>query len=378
MKIAGIIAEFNPFHYGHAYLIEKVKEEIKPDLTIVAMSPNFVMRGEPAIFDKMERTKIALNEGIDIVAEIPTVYAVQAADVFAFKGVQILNALGITDLCFGVENNEEEQIKEIAKVMTEKTYKKYLHDFLDEGNSFNSSSKKALLKINTEFEKIIVNPNNLLAIQYLIAIKEINPSIVPHFFLRAKTGYFDSIKKKTTIQSATALRELIVKRKFGKFFSYSVKNLTPHVKNDYLELIKYRILSSSSKELSEILGVTEGFENKLKNLEDIKNWDSLVNSLVSKRDRETKINRILIAVLLNIKKEESKLLTLDYIRILGFDSLGQTHLKTLRNDNLQIISNIKRDLPASLYREIDFTKIYSVPHHDQNLEIKEYSPIIKN
>ena len=377
MKIAGFVAEFNPFHRGHEYLINFIKRDSNPDLIVVAMSPNFVMRGEPAVFDKMERTKIAINYGVDLVLQIPTVYTIQAADVYAKKGVEILNAAGITDLYFGVENEEEHLFKTIVEAMDSKDYKKYLQAYLDQGNSFNSASKKALTTINPDFERIVSSPNNLLAIQYLIAIREINPTIVTHFVKRVDTGYFDQEKRGKEIQSASALRDLLLKGKGKKYFSYSIKGLNQHVKNDYFELIKYQIVSQTETDLTNILGINDGFEHKLKGIEKWTNYDGLVKDLVSKRDRETKINRILMALLLNIKKIESTKTPITFVRVLGFNERGQNYLKQERNSNILFVSSIKRGLPDQIYRELNFTKIYGLPYEETELSKDEYAPIIK-
>lgn len=375
MKTVGLIAEFNPLHYGHKYLINEIKKGSSPDVIVAAMSPNFVMRGEPAIFDKFIRTEHALNNGIDIVAEIPTIYAIQSADVFALKGVQILTALGCSEIYFGVETTRNDLLIQISKAMQTKEYTKELKNNMATGDSFSTSSKKSLIKINKDFDEILSKPNNLLAIEYLNAIKKLNSSIIPRFIKRVEAGYFEMEKKKQVIQSATALRELILAKKYKKYFTYPVKKLNPHVKNDYFSLIKYRIISSKPAELSDILGLGEGLENKLIEIAGCDNYEEALDKLVSKRNRETKISRILTAILLNIKKSESDVSKLEYIRVLGFNGRGQELLKVL-NSTIPIITKIKRDLPASFYRELDFTKIYALPFDEKDLERKEYSPII--
>ena len=192
-KIAGFVAEFNPFTKGHEYLIQTIKKEINPDLIVVAMSPNFVMRGEPAIFDKWKRAKTALNFGINLILEIPTIYTIQSAEVFARRGIEILNDAGITDLFFGVETTDKAKFMEIIQAMEGKEYQDLLLQFQKDGSSFNSSSKKALITINPDFEDILKGPNNLLALQYERAVKTINPKIIIHYIKRVESGYFDNI-----------------------------------------------------------------------------------------------------------------------------------------------------------------------------------------
>lgn len=374
MKIAGFVAEFNPFHKGHEYLINKIKEE-GADVIVVAMSPNFVMRGEPAIFNKIERTTHALNSGIDIVLEIPTVYAIQSADIYALSGVTLLEKAGVTDLYFGVENDNLPLFLEIRDALLSDKYRELLQKYQKEGNGFSISSKKALSEINPEFEEILSSPNNLLGIEYLVALKKTTSNIVPHLIKRVDSGYYDGINESSLIQSATALREELSKDSPNEsYFPYEINNLQKHVKEDYLDLLKYRVSSTSSFDLSKILGMNEGFENRLKTKANWNSYDSLVESLISKRDRETKVKRILTAVLLGIKKDEGSIVDINYIRVLGFSTNGSAYLKTIKNSN--IISRIKRDLPKELYRELDFTKIYSIPHNEE-LVLKEYEPIKK-
>ena len=374
MKIAGFVAEFNPLHKGHEYLISKIKED-GADVIVVAMSPNFVMRGEPAIFNKIERTTHALASGIDIVLEIPTVYAIQSADIYALSGVTLLEKAGVTDLYFGVENDNLPLFLEIRDALLSDKYRELLQKYQKEGNGFSISSKKALSNINPKFEEVLSQPNNLLGIEYLVALKKITSNIVPHLIKRVDSGYYDGINESSLIQSATALRKELLKDKPNEsYFPYEINNLQKHVKEDYLDLLKYRVSSSSSSDLNEILGMNEGFENRLKTKANWNSYDSLVESLISKRDRETKVKRILTAVLLGIKKDEGLNVDINYIRVLGFSANGSAYLKTIKNSN--VISRIKRDLPKELYRELDFTKIYSIPHNEE-LVLKEYEPVKK-
>ncbi len=260
--------------------------------------------------------------------------------------------------------------------MNSKEYNEFLKKYQDEGNSFNASSKKAILSIDESLENIINSPNNLLGIEYIKAINKINPNINIHPIKRVESEYYDGIDKNKVIQSATALREELKKDSPNySYFPFNPKNLIKHVKNDYLPFIKSKIYSSTSSELKEILGMNEGFENKLRNIKNFDNYEELVSSLVSKRDRETKVNRILMSTLLNIKKEEASDAPLSYVRILGFNRKGKSYLKVINKNNYLLINSIKRDLPTEVYRELDFTKIYSLPYKE-NILIKEYEPVI--
>ncbi len=373
MRIAGIVTEFNPITYGHLYLINKIKSEYNMDSIISVMSPNFVMRGEPAIISKIERTKMALKSGIDLVLELPTIYAVEAADIFASRSIEILNTAGITDLFFGVECDDINLLKEIAKAELSKEYIKHLKEYLKEGLSFNTASKKSLYQINPHYEDILKEPNNSLAIEYIKAIISNGYNIEIHPIKRVDSGYYDGFKKNTLIQSASFLRdELKKKRPNKKYFPYNLKHIEKHVNDDYFELIKYKIISSTLDDLRSIHGITDGFENKLKSIKTFKDYDTLVSDLVSKRDRETKVKRILIYLLLNIKKEEFKTTPLEYIKVLGFNENGQDILKIIKKKT-NIISSIKTNMNNGVYRELDFSKIYYLTN---DLSKEEYEPVI--
>ena len=136
MKVAGFIAEFNPLTKGHIYLINKIKEEYKMDYLVVAMSPNFVMRGEPAIYDKFTRCELALKAGVDLVLEIPTIYAIQSADIYAKRGIEILNAIGVRDLFFGVECDDINKLERIVDIMMSDEYNDKLKKYHKEGLSY--------------------------------------------------------------------------------------------------------------------------------------------------------------------------------------------------------------------------------------------------
>lgn len=373
MKIAGFIAEFNPLHEGHKYFINQIKKD-NPDLIVSAMSPNFTMRGEPAIFDKFYRTKKAIEAGVDFILEIPTIFTIQRADIYAKKGIEILNAFHITDLYFGVETDDINSLIELSNIESNDTYKEKLKEYLDKGFSFNTSYKKAIIEVDSKYESIIKEPNNLLAIQYIKMINLINPSINIHPIKRIESGYYEDYDSNKEIQSATAIRQLLSQSN-GKNITHNPDDLSIHMKDDYFNLIKYRIMSSSLDELSSILGVNDGFEYELKKIDSVNNYSELANTLISKRNRETKVNRILMAILLNIKKTEATNDEIKYVRVLGFNNAKRDYLKTLKSSHVPFITTIKKGQDLALYQELEYTKIYYINKPDMDYTI-EYKPII--
>ena len=377
MKIAGIVCEFNPFHYGHKYIIDKIKNDYNMDLIIASMSPNFVMRGAPSIINKFDRCAIALDNNIDIVAEIPTIYTIESADIYAYRSIEILNNLKITDLFFGAEDDDINKFNKISDLFDDDRYKNKVKEYLDEGLSFKISSKKAILDIYDDYSDFIESPNNLLGIHYINSINKINPNIKVHVIKRVDSYYYDPIKNDSLIQSASAIRESIFNNTFNnKYLPYNISNYKLVNSDDCFEYIKYKLLSLDKEYIKNIQGVNEGFENNLKSIKNVNSYDELVNSLLSKRNRETKINRILICLLLDIKKDEINNEPLKYVRVLGFNNSGREYLKLFRDSIIPIYTYIGKNQEKELYRELDFTKIYELISKDNILSL-EYKPILK-
>ncbi|MBO5523344.1 MAG: nucleotidyltransferase family protein, partial [Roseburia sp.] len=233
MKIIGIIAEYNPFHNGHAYQLSKIREETGADYIAVAMSGDFVQRGEPAIIDKYARTEMALQSGADLALELPVLWSTASAEAFAMASVTLFEKMGCVDgICFGAETDNLPLLTTIADILTDEPedYRRLLSSFLKKGMSFPSARAQALCEINTEnssfkttieiLSDILSSPNNILAIEYLKALKRLHSSMKPILLKRIGAGYHDteinaaennSQKKAEAIPtaSATAIRNLV-------------------------------------------------------------------------------------------------------------------------------------------------------------------------
>ena len=206
MKITGIIAEYNPFHNGHAYQIAKIKEETDNDYVIVAMSGDFVQRGEPTITDKYERARMALSCGADLVLELPALFACASAEYFARAGVALFTRMGCVDyLCFGAENADLSQLNKIAGILVDepRSYQDALNIYLKEGKNFPAARILALKSylsaessdaaLQTEqLTSLLSTPNNILGIEYLKALKTCGSQITPYPILREGAGYHDT------------------------------------------------------------------------------------------------------------------------------------------------------------------------------------------
>ena len=377
MKTIGIIAEYNPFHLGHLYQINKVKE-MYPDSTIIAIiSTNFTERGEISILNKWDKAKICLECGIDLVIELPTLYAIQSADIFAFGALKILNSLHIDTLIFGTECDDIDSLIKLAHIqINNKEYNKLVQDYLDKGINYPTATSKALADLsNIKIDK----PNDLLALSYIKEIIKNNYPITPISIKR--TNDYHGKKINSNIINASLIRKLLNENKdITKYVpSITLKYLNNDITIDKAyNYLLYNIINNKTH-LNEYLMVDEGIENRiLKSINISHNFNDLIMNIKTKRYTYNKINRMLIAILLNIKKEDNFKDT--YIRILGFNTTGKNYLNmNKKNINIPIYTNYKPNLSNTFDIEYRSTFIYSLITNNLSLIEKEYKnkPIIK-
>lgn len=324
MKTIGIIAEFNPFHKGHEYLINQCKKKLNADYCVVVMSGDFVERGAPAIISKFERAKMALSCGADVVLELPIYYSLGSAEFFASGAISLLDKLGLVDyLCFGSEDPDLDSLAAIADVLEKEPdiYKTALGKYLKQGDSFPVSRKKALEDyfdhneiILSGFQKILENPNNILAIEYLKALKRTNSRMTPFTIKREGADYHS--EEIAEISSARGIRHSIFSSKdkspsilkdqipsaaLDFFTKYQGKFLDS---GDFSDLLYYKLISEKDTGYTKYLDITEDLSNRiLGNLENFTDIDSLCDSLKTKNLTYTRISRCLFHILLNITKE---------------------------------------------------------------------------
>ena len=377
MKTIGIIAEYNPFHLGHLYQINKVKE-MYPDSTIIAIiSTNFTERGEISILNKWDKAKICLECCIDLVIELPTLYAIQSADIFAFGALKILNSLHIDTLIFGTECDDIENLIKLAHIqINNKEYNKLVQDYLDKGINYPTATSKALADLsNIKIDK----PNDLLALSYIKEIIKNNYPITPISIKRTNDYHGKEIN--SNIINASLIRKLLNEKK--DITKYVPSITLKYINNDITidkayNYLLYNIINNKTH-LNEYLMVDEGIENRiLKSINISHNFNDLIMNIKTKRYTYNKINRMLIAILLNIKKEDNFKDT--YIRILGFNTTGKNYLnKIKKNINIPIYTNYKPNLSNTFDIEYRSTFIYSLITNNLSLIEKEYKnkPIIK-
>lgn len=362
MKILGIIVEYNPFHTGHLYHLQKAKEMVKPDLTIAIMSGNYVQRGEVAIIDKFKRSELAIKYGVDLVIELPLHMFVKVPIIFVKERLFTLH-IGITDLVFGSECGDIDTFKEIAYAIKNhpNEYDQYVKNAMKQGLRYPDACNQALSLL---LNKSIQTPNDLLGLGYVKEVIENDYPITLHCIKRSN-DYHDTTL--TKIASATALRKALKEKQdvHDYLLDMSYYDSLYH-QNDFFDYLKYQIIIQSPTQLKKIHLVDEGIENLLKKvIFDTNSYEELVNSLTSKRYTKTRIQRMLLHILMNNTKDEIKnCFPIDYIHVLKMNQKGQKYLKTIKKTcSYHIITNLSSYKHPALDLEIKSSKLLSLIDH---------------
>lgn len=379
MKIIGLIAEYNPFHLGHLYQINEIKKRYPDSIIIAVVSSCFTQRGEVSIINKWNKTNICLNNGIDIVLELPFLYATQSADIFAKGAVTILNKMGIDTLVFGTESDNIDELKEMANVqLNDKNYDNLVKSYLDKGTNYPTALSRSIKDI-LGYE--ISKPNDLLALSYIKQVMLINKDIEVINIKRTNDYHGKSLD--SNIVNASLIREYLLNNKDISNYipSYDINYIYKNLNiNKYYDLLKYQIINNIDS-LDKFLTVDEGIENRIKKyIYTSHSWDELINNIKTKRYTYNKINRMFIHVLCNLTKEDIKKYDIDYIRVLGFNSIGRNYLnKIKKNIDISIVTNYKENISKLFDLEYRISCIYAVAI-DNKLIKEEFShnPIIKD
>ena len=376
MNVIGIIAEYNPFHLGHLYQINKIKEMYKDSIIIAIVSSSFTQRGDVSILNKWNKARIALDNGIDLVIELPYFYAGQSSDIFAKGAVTILNYLGIDTLVFGMESDDINNLKLMADIqLNDKNYNNIVKEYLSNGYNYPTALSKAIKDI---LNLDIYLPNDLLALSYIKQVKLINNNI--NVFGIKRTNDYHSKEITSNIVNASLIREQFKNNlDISNYIpSYDTNKLYNVSVNDFYPLLKYQILNNINN-LDKFLTVDEGIDNRIKKyIKNSNNWNELVNNIKTKRYTYNKINRMLMHILFNLTKDESKNIVIDYVRVLGFNSKGRSYLnKIKKNKDINIITNYKDGISKLFDLENRVNNIYAIIV-DNKLIYEEYShnPII--
>ncbi len=361
MKTLGIIAEYNPFHRGHAYMLERAKQKANADRVVVIMSGSFVQRGEPAVFDKWTRTAAALKNGADLVLELPVIFATSHAEAFAQGAVRLLTESGIVDtLAFGSESGNLSQLQAAARLLANETeeFQKLLKELLSTGLSYPSARAKVLETLTQVNSDILSMPNDILALEYLKALAYYSSPIAPVTIRRR--GDYHNLSLTNGYASAGAIRKALAENNSAAAIAELPEN-TQDLYNKALSLgtapvfweafmpaLHYKLRTTSPEELKEIAEVTEGLENRiLRSIEGCYSFEEMMSFIKTKRYTRTKIQRILLHILLHIKESEVsyflRLPKMPYVRVLGFKKERADMLADLTEQaKCPVLTNLKK------------------------------------
>lgn len=389
-KVLGIIAEYNPFHNGHLFHLNQSKKMLEIDYTVAIISGNFVQRGDTSLIDKWSKAQMAIENGIDLVLELPTLYSVSSAENFAEGAVKILDSLKVVDyLSFGSELCDVHILNDFANILYQepKEYITLLNHELNKGFSFPKARENALLLYLNDIRKyanILSSPNNILAIEYLKALKKLSSSIIPVSVKREKVDHNDTnihgnyasataIRKLSQSSDVWSLRKVMPKSSFDIMYDCLKEGKTVPSLAKFEKEIIYNLRKMTVEELAEFPDVSEGLEHSIKNAASSCNTiTELINMVKSKRHTQTRIQRILSYVLLGITDKDiqlSKKLQ-PYARVLGTNLKGKELISAINraNPRLEVITSVKRyfdesnnkSLKYMLQKDILATDIYTI------------------
>lgn len=348
METIGIICEYNPFHNGHVYHINKIKEMYPDSIIILCVNGYFGERGDISILSKEDKTKLAINNGVDIVVELPFIFASNSADTFAEASIKILNYMNVNKIIFGSESNDINKLTLIAKKQLEDNFSLKVKEEIKKGINYPTALNKGTgINLNS--------PNDLLGVSYIKAIIKNKYDIIP-ITIKRTSDYLDTLSV-DNIVSASNIREKIKNNiDIKKYINYKPSFNT--VDEELLfKLIKYKIITD--KDLSKYLTVDEGIEYKLiKEINNCKTIEELISKIKSKRYTYNRIKRMLIHILIGLTKEDRKKCDIEYIKILGFNNKGQHYLKNIQS-NILISSKIPDTFLTRKY-ELVSSKIYDI------------------
>lgn len=401
MNITGIITEYNPFHNGHLYHLSQAKKITKCDGVVCIMSGNFVQRGGPAIVDKWKRAEMALANGVDLVIELPTIYAVSSAEYFATGAVSILNSLGIvSNLFFGSECGDVNKLYKIAKLLTSESieYKELLKKHLSLGLPYVKARELALIDFSKdeEIKNVISSSNNILGIEYIKAIIKLDSKIKP-FTLKREGSSYNEKTLNNTFSSATSIREALKEdtelKSLEKFMPKESILLMSELLNtnynfsfdeDIFQYIKYK-LSTRCVNFNNLCEVNEGLDKKLlKEISTSSSLNDLILKVKSKRYTYTKISRLLTQIYIgldNYNLNPHSTSNFNYARVLGFNKKGREILSLIKKSSeIPILTKIpKNHNNILLDLDIQATRAYSLLNQKVNPN-SDYllKPIIKD
>lgn len=332
MKVSGIICEYNPFHNGHLYHIRKTRENGATHIAAV-MSGNFVQRGDTAIMDKLERARLAVRSGADLVIELPVQYSLASAENFASGAVHLLDSLGAVDeLSFGSECGDTQKLLKAMETvdLAALTHADEIKSIMEKGYTYPRALNSVVNGYDPEAAAVIAEPNNTLAVEYLRALKRSGSAMEPFTVMREKAAH-DGTEASDGFASASMLREMIENGESIDSFTTdewaaavrnAVKNGETASMSRLERVILYKLRTCSVEEIAQICDVGQGLEHRIYGARMAGSLDELLFTVKTKRYTMARIRRIMLALLIGITKTDMEQLP-PYGRILAFNERGR-------------------------------------------------------
>jgi len=372
--VLGIIAEYNPFHNGHLYHLEEAKQRSGCNYSICVMTGNFAQRGGTSLINKWTKTEMALAGGIDLVLELPTIYSVSSAENFAEGAVKVLNTTGIvTNLAFGMESNDLSSLNNIANVLYQepREYVTMLNHELSRGNSFPKARESAIMMYLNDIKRyanILSGSNNILAIEYLKALKKTKSDMMPIGVQRKKVFYNED-KIVDDFASASAIRKLVQLQQFDDIRRVMPRECYMLLREEmkrgnlvfdlrkYETIILYNLRKMTIRDIANIPDVSEGLEYSIKEAaENCNTIRDFIDMVKTKRYTQTRIQRILVYALLGIDRKMMDLSrkVIPYLRVLGCNDKGKELLSEIvrRDPKTNLVTSVKKFLDDRPSRQI--------------------------
>ncbi|HEU4963065.1 MAG TPA: nucleotidyltransferase [Bacilli bacterium] len=387
MHVTGVIVEYNPMHNGHVYHVEQSRQTTGADAVVAVMSGQFLQRGEPAMLNKWARTRMALRQGVDLVLEMPVAYSTQSATLFAYGSVATLDRLGVVDsLCFGSESGDITALQTLSSIIAQEPplLQSLIREELEKGQSYPRAMSTALTRYTEQdprftaaHSELVGQPNNMLGLEYLSALRKLGSAIRPATITRIAAGYNDETISHPKIASATAIRKATLETGVQTTepllppYSYAVlqeefaAGRGPVRWENFRQALFAMLLHSTPDQLRSYVGVDEGLESRL--LDAARRVDTvqeLLEAVKTKRYTWTKIQRALTSILLGVTREWQARMEVEagpsYIRVLGFTERGRQVLKAAAQSAVvPILTNLPREKSAMLELDVRASALYA-------------------
>ena len=374
MKACGVIVEYNPFHNGHRYHVEQARKQSEADVIIAVMSGNFLQRGEPAIHDKWLRAQAALENGVDLVIELPVQWSLQSADYFARGGITLLQALGCESYCFGTDASEVFDYQAFGDFVAnnQERINQTFHELQDPTLTYAQKMTEVFRQLYPALQLNSEQPNHILALSYAQENARFSKPMRPIAIERQGASYH-STELQQHIASATAIRKAVLAKE-------DISQVAPLASQQALldyqvtwdafwPLLKYQIIASSVDELREIYQMVEGLEYRLKQfIYQADSFATFVDQVKTKRYTKTRIQRLMCYLLLNITTQEVQAAWEDNaLHVLGFTTKGQQYLKEQKGTlSLPLVAKIGKPEEQRYALNVKADRIYQMGNRQIN------------